>query len=99
MKLGDWVLLEFDVDTYEAREVTCHWTHRSHGTCWKRCRMKISVNEINENKASGASVVETLEMSQKPVVRPIERISAHTQALTFELWSPTMLKKVLESSK
>ena len=34
--------------------------------------------KINENKASGASVVETLEMSQKPVVRPIERISAHT---------------------
>ena len=36
--------------------------------------MKISVNE---NKASGVSVVETLEMSQKPVVHPIERISAH----------------------
>ena len=34
--------------------------------------------KINENKASGASVVETLEMSQKPVVRPIERISAHS---------------------
>ena len=55
--------------------------------------------KINENKASGASVVETLEMSQKLVVRPIERISAHTQASTFELWSPTMLEKVLESSK
>ena len=68
------MLLEFDIDTYEAREVTCHRTHQSHGTCWKQCQMKISVNE---NKVSGASVVETLEMSQKPVVRPIERISAH----------------------
>ena len=37
--------------------------------------MKISVNE---NKASGVSVVETLEMSQKPVVCPIEQISAHS---------------------
>ena len=41
---------------------------------------------VNENKMSGASVVETLEMSQKPVVRPIERISAHT-AMYSHMWS------------
>ena len=41
---------------------------------------------VNENKVSGASVVETLEMSQKLVVRPIERISTHT-AGSFSGWS------------
>ena len=43
----------------------------------------------NKNKASGASVVETLEMSQKPVVRPIERISAHTAHSVPYVYNPS----------
>ena len=53
--------------------------------------------KINENKVSGVSVVETLEMSQKLVVRPIEWISTHSAETVEEIGS-FFLKNVIISA-